>query len=328
MNTSSKTFSATAETYRTEVRVRGKAILVPAIIIGERTIVANGKYVKIARIKDEAFVQGEIVANLDETLAAISAYQCKADIFCFSQKIGEDAPKYTHYFEWEDFAVINITSYEDWYKTKIKKDARENIRRAAREGIRVESVPYNEKLVQQIKELYDETPIRQGKRFWHHGKSLEEIDILHGTYKDRAEFIAAYLGSEFVGFLKMVYVDNFAKTMHVISKERHFQKRPTNALIAKAVEICAEKGLSHLIYGEFTFGGKRSSSLSEFKQRNGFERVAYPTYYVPLTVKGRLVLKLGLHKGLRAKLPPALIERALKLRSMLYKRGLGPKGNS
>lgn len=323
MNTSSPTVSAAPETHQTEVRIRGKTILVPSLTVGERTIVIGGKYVKTARIKDEAFVQGEIVANLDETLAAMAAAKCKADIFCFSQKIGENAPKYTHYCEWEDFAVIYITSYEDWYKSKIKKDARENIRRAAREGIRVESVPYNLKLVQQIKDLYDDTPVRQGKRFWHHGKSIEELDILHGTYKERAEFIAAYLGPEFVGFLKMVYVDNFAKTMHVISNEKHFQKRPTNALIAKAVEICAEKGLSHLIYGEFTFPGKRSSSLSEFKQRNGFERVLYPTYYVPLTLKGRLVLKFQLHKGLKAKLPPALLEKARKLRSMLYTRASG-----
>jgi len=153
--------------------------------------------------------------------------------------------------------------------------------------------------VQGIKDLCDETPVRQGTRFWHHGKSFEAIKEVHGTYCERAEHIGAYLGEELIGFIKMVYVDNFAKTMHVISKEKYFDKRPTNALIAKAVEICAEKGLSHFVYGEYKYLGKEKSSLAEFKRRNGFEEAKYPRYFAPLTMKGRLAVQTGLHLGMR-----------------------------
>ena len=60
-------------------------------------------------------------------------------------------------------------------------------------------------------------------------------------------------------------------------------KRPANALIAKMVEVCEAKGISHLIYGLYNYGNKRNSSLLEFKIRNGFEEFLVPRYYIPLT---------------------------------------------
>ena len=84
--------------------------------------------------------------------------------------------------------------------------------------------------------------------------------------------------------------------MNVIGKEKYFHKRITNALVAKAVEICAAKGISYLNYGEYGFPGKKESSLTTFKRRNGFEAFKLPRYYVRITNKGKLALKLGLHR--------------------------------
>ena len=70
--------------------------------------------------------------------------------------------------------------------------------------------------------------------------------------------------------------------------KRHFDKRPNNALIAKAVEICATEGKSHFIYGSYVYYDP-NSSLTEFKRRNGFEPVALPRYFIPLTLKGKLL---------------------------------------
>ena len=84
-------------------------------------------------------------------------------------------------------------------------------------------------------------------RFWHYGKTFEEIKDVHGTYASRADYIGAYLGDELIGFVKLVYVGKIARTMNVISKQRYFHLRPTNALIAKAVEICARK-MCHILF--------------------------------------------------------------------------------
>jgi hypothetical protein len=132
--------------------------------------------------------------------------------------------------------------------------------------------------------------------------------------------VGAYLRQELIGFIKMVYVDKFAKTMHVFSSEKHRRKRPTSALIAKAVEVCAERKLSFLIYGEYNFPGKKANSLTEFKSRNGFEEMKYPRYFIPLTAKGNLALRLRLHRGLQRHIPAPLTNTFLKMRSAYYRR--------
>jgi hypothetical protein len=285
----------TIDTGPIEIRIKGKNTLVPSIRIEGRTIVHTGKWLKTAAVRDEGIVQGETVPDPELFIAQLK--QCmRAD----------------------NVAAIRITTYQDWLKNQVKKDVKENLRRAAREGVTVRTSPYDDKLVQGIKDLCDETPIRQGMSFWHHGKSFEAIKEVHGTYRERAEYIAAYFQEELIGFIKMVYVDNYAKTMHVISKEKYFQKRPTNALIAKAVEVCEQKGLNYFIYGEARYLGKKTSSLADFKRRNGFEEIQYPRYFVPLTVKGKLAIKFGLQLGLMSILPKPVIQLLLTLRSKRY----------
>jgi hypothetical protein len=118
----------------------------------------------------------------------------------------------------------------------------------------------------------------------------------------------------------MVRVDHVATLMHIISMNEHYDKRPMNALIAKAAEFCEQKGISHLIYGQFIYGNKRRSSLVEFKRRNGFEQVNFPRYYVPLTLRGEVFVRLRLYRGLSGLIPEPILEPLLSLRASYYKR--------
>jgi hypothetical protein len=304
----------------TEIRIQGKDTNVPSIRICDRTVIAVGKWLKVASIHDEFFVEGEIVPEPESFVAELKRWNLKPDLFTFAQKVSDLIPRFGFYLEREDFAVIPITTYENWLKNQIRRGTRVNLHRAIREGVVVRAVPYDDDFVRGIKELYDETPIRQGKAFWHHGKSFEEIKKVHGTYRERAEYIGAYLEGELIGFLKMVYVGNIAKTMNVIGKEKYFHKRITNALIAKAVEICAEKGIAYFNYGEYSFPGKNESSLTDFKRRNGFQEFKLPRYYVPLTARGKLALSLGLHRESKTLIPWPVTKRLLQLRSLYYQR--------
>ena len=51
-------------------------------------------------------------------------------------------------------------------------------------------------------------------------------------------FLGAYYENELVGFIRLIYVGKEASIIQVLSKMKHYDKRPTNALISKAVEIC------------------------------------------------------------------------------------------
>ena len=78
--------------------------------------------------------------------------------------------------------------------------------------------------------------------------------------------------------------------MHIVSLLECREKAPTNALVVQAVRSCADRGISYLVYSKFAYGKKQTSSLSDFKERNGFKRVDVPRYYVPLTRWGSLAL--------------------------------------
>ncbi|SRR5579871_245039 len=299
-------------------RIRGRDILVPWTQISGRNVIVTGRFIRTAAVQDETCVEGEIAPNPHEFVARLKEWEIKPDVFTFSQKVTDTKPRFHYKLEWDSFAVIPITSYDDWLYKRARPDVRHNIRKAQKQGIIIRSVQFDDKFVQGIKEIYDECPVRQGMRFWHYGKTLEEIKNISGTYISRADYIGAYLGDELIGFVKLVYVGEIARTMGVISKHKYFHLRPTNALIARAVELCEQRNISHLVYGEYRFAGKSNSSLTDFKKRNGFEEVLCPRYFVPLTTKGNLAIKMGLHNGIRRCVPEPLGHGLLKLRSWTY----------
>ncbi len=71
-----------------EIRIRGKTIQVPAISIRGRKVIAKGKWLKMAAVKDEEEVQGETVDGLRK------AFQDSVDVYLeFCAERGEDPEK-------------------------------------------------------------------------------------------------------------------------------------------------------------------------------------------------------------------------------------------
>jgi len=300
-----------------EIRVKGKAAFVPSVEIDGRTVISTGKWLKIAVVRDEELVEGDTVPDPELFIAQLKRSGLNADIFTFGQKLPDILPRYDYYLEWDSLAVIPITTYLDWSTRLAKPDVRTAVKRATKRGLVTREVEFNGTLVEGIVGIYNESPLRQGKPFWHYNKDFNEVKEMSSTYLQRATFIGAYFGDELVGFIKMVRVGSLALTFHVISMMKYFNKKPTNALIAKAVEICADKGLSHLIYGHFRYGG-RKNSLTEFKERNGFNEVLVPRYYVPLTKSGNLALRCKLHHGIGSILPPGIWKALSYARAQMW----------
>lgn len=73
-----------------------------------------------------------------------------------------------------------------------------------------------------------------------------------------------------------------------------------------------------MTYGYFNYGNKRKTPITQFKTRHGFEEMLIPRYYVPVTVWGRLYLKLGLHRGMLGILPNRVINAGLAVRAKWY----------
>jgi hypothetical protein len=301
-----------------EVRSAGQVFHVPSAVICGRTVVVTGKGVKTAQVKDEEVVEGVIVEDPAAFIAKLKQSGVKADLFTFAQKPPEIRPRYDYHWEWENWAVTPTTSFKNWWEN-LPQESRKNVRRAARRGVVLRLAPFDDNLVSGVYKIYNESPVRGGRRFWHFGKDAETIRQSLSTYLDRSDFIGAYWNEELIGFIKMVYVDRLATLMHIISMNAHYDKRPMNALLAKAVELCEQKGISHLVYGQFIYGNNRQSSFVEFKRRNGFEQINFPRYYVPLSLRGKVFVNLRLYRGLNGLIPQPFLQPLLRFRTWYCK---------
>lgn len=265
----------------------------------------SGRWVSVGRLRDEWY---EFLEEPRAWLGQLPQRKGCPDVFTFVQRPTAEAPEFPFYWEPEALAVLPITNYEQWWKS-LKDKTRNRIRKAYKNGLSVAKAPFGEELLRGIKMIYDETPVRQGRAFRHYQKPLEVIQREHSTYLERSEFIGAYVGGELAGFAKLVFQDGWANLMNIIAKVAERDKLPTTALIAKAVERCAEEGVGLLQYGSWS-----RRSMGEFKVHHRFERLEVPRYYVPLTWKGRCALRLGLHRDLWERLPEAWIDHLAEWR--------------
>jgi hypothetical protein len=299
---------------KSEYSFRGRTSVVPTCLIAGCEIIVVGRLLRVAMPKDEDWLELEPFGNPPEFLNALKSSGLRADIFSHAALADIEPRQGPTRYSIENVAAIRTDDYQAWWMS-LPQETRKNTRRAAKKGIEIRSVTLDDALARGIKAIYDEMPIRQGRKFWHYNKDLSVVKKENGTYLDRSEFLGAFYLGELVGFIKFVRVGEAARIMQILSLISHQDKRPLFALIARAVEICHEKGLKYLIYGKLFYGNKTSDGVVEFKRRLGFEPMYFRRYYIPLTARGRFCLKLGLHAGLQGFLPANTVSSMLRVRA-------------
>lgn len=303
-----------------EVSVKGRTVKVPSLAIWDKTVVVKGRWLKVARIRDEDWLEGEAVADPDLWVEKIRLSKLNADIFTFTQKLPNLAAKYDLSIEWDNVAAISTVDFSTWWEKKLPQVTRKNVRRAKKRGTLIREAKFNDRLLRGIVEINNETPMRQGKPFWHYGKSLEAVRRDYDTLQDRSEYIGAYYEDELIGFIKMVYMGEIAGILQLLCKNKYSGERPANALLARAVEICSTKGFKYLVYGKYLYGKNTRSPLMEFKRRNGFEQMLVPRYHIPLTAVGRKAIRLNLHLGFKHFLPEKAMNFMFLIRKKWYEK--------
>jgi hypothetical protein len=298
----------------TEISVRGQRARVPAIRVNDVEVLVTGRCLRMAMVRDEDYFEGVPVENPEEFFAEFRRQGGQADIFSFAQRIPDIVQRYDYPVYWDNAAAISLAGYEAWWNA-LPQETRRNVRLAVKRGTVVSEVPFSDELVRGIVSIYNETPIRQGRRFWHYGKDFETVKRENGTFLNRSQFIAAYCGDELIGFIKMVYVGRLASIMQILSKASHHERRPTNAMIAKAVELAVSRAASHLLYCKYVYHRNYNDALTEFKRRNGFQEMKFPRYFVPLTLQGRFAVALRLQLGLAEMLPRRVVVTLLTARA-------------
>lgn len=142
---------------------------------------------------------------------------------------------------------LPVSTFEHRHVRQVKDKTRNMLRRADKAGVVVREVPFDDALVRGIAAIYNEWPMRQGRRFKHDGKSLELVRRENATLLDRSVFLGAFVGDDLVGFAKVVTARRQAALMQILAMIAHRDKATTNALIARAVRVCEQQRVSYLV---------------------------------------------------------------------------------
>lgn len=300
-----------------EMIINGRLIKSDIIHIDNKEIIISGKFTKTACIKEEWDVDVDDPASL---ISKLKENKVNVDIFTFMQRLPESKPKYDYYMEWDNIAAIPIYSYDYWFRKQLHENPRNKIKKAQKTGVIIKLCRFNDELIDGIKNIYNETPIRQGRPYPNHGMSFELTKKENSQFLERAHFIGAFFNDELIGYIRLVHADRYTRTMGILAKIGHRDKAPMNLLIAKAVEVCAERKVPYLSYAKFDYGKVGSDTMMDFKYYNGFESICLPRYFIPLTIKGRIILFMNLHHGIIGIIPKKLVRFIRYIKHRWYER--------
>lgn len=245
-----------------------------------------------------------------------------ADLFTFVQEAHVPHQELAFHHETASASVLTIKSFDDWWKNLHFK-ARNKARKAHKAGVQIRDVKLDDAFVNGVEKIYNEFPLRQGRRFTHYGKDGATIKSDLSSFPEKSLFTGAYFNGELIGFMKLFEGNRILRFIHIIAMLAHRDKCVMDALIAHAVRICDEKSISHLHYGDWA-----SRGLGTFRLKYDFQRHDCPRYFIPLTARGKFMLNFKLHRPLWERLPDSWVNRLIALRNRWNSVRYGTAGGS
>jgi hypothetical protein len=297
------------------VDIDGKYVDVGSVRVNNNHVIISGSPLRMARVREEWY---EDVTDPGAIIDVLRQVTPRPDIFTFWQRLPDVARNYPYRMEPESIAMLPIKGFADWFQNQIGQDTRKLIRRAERKGCIVRECVFDDEFVKGMVRIFNETYIRQGRLFWHYGKNAETVKNEFSRYLFREQILGAYYNEELIGFIFLADAGKFGYLGQIISLIKHRDKYPNNALMAKAVEVAADRKIPYLVYGLAARGG-----LAEFKRRNGFNVVDVPRYYVPLTFKGSLAIRLNAHRSIIGLVPEKIAPHLRRLRERWFELRYG-----
>jgi len=234
--------------------------------------IVAGRFIKIASYKDEWF---EDIEDLETFIGKLKTNKVKADIFTFWQRLPDSMPKYKYHMEWDNVAALKISTFENWWNKQIDAKTRNVTRKAEKKGVIIKYPLLMMFFAQGITDIFNETPVRQDKPSGTTGRISRRLRKKCRQART-VDIHSAYFNDNLIGFIKMLDAGKYLDIVEILSMIEHRDKAPTNALLAKAVEICAQKNIPYLVYAHWPRGLWLTSSGN-----NAFERVDLPRYFVP-----------------------------------------------
>ena len=162
-----------APIFTKETLVKGQPARIRCVeLLGQTFVIEGGALTRVS-LEDEWFE--DIDDSAGASVAACSRARQHPTCSPSGSACRTSEPGTTSIPEWEEIAVLPIQSYEHWWKNQIKSRVRNQIRKAEKDGLMVKEVAYDDEFVKGMTAIFNESPVRQGRPFWHYGKSFETV---------------------------------------------------------------------------------------------------------------------------------------------------------
>src|SRR5688572_888700 len=178
-------------TYQETVFFRGKPRHVDAVAVDGQVFIVSDGLIRIASLKREWH---EDVRDPESVVRALKDVRPRVDMLKFWQRVPESDAKFDYFHEWRGVAAIPISTYQHWWDKQINRKVRNMVRKSEKQGVVCRQVELDDRLIQGIVEIFNESPVRRGKPFWHYGKNAETVRAEMSLSLDKSVFVAAYAG--------------------------------------------------------------------------------------------------------------------------------------
>src|SRR5882762_7161331 len=179
----------------------------------------QGRFLRMARLEADKY---HFLEDPEALLTELKSCGTRIDLFTFIQKLSDTSKKFAFPMEWDNFAALPVSTFDNWWNQQIGFKARNKAKQAQKKGVVIREVPFDRELVKGIRQIYNECPVRQGKRFSHYGKDFETVYKEEASFLESSVFIGAFLDDTLIGFIKLVYdqTRTQAGLMNIVSSIR------------------------------------------------------------------------------------------------------------
>ncbi len=84
-------------------------------------------------------------------ITGLKACGARIDLFTFAQRLPESESRFSYPVVWDNYAVLPVSTFENWWTHQIGFKARNKAKQAEKNGVVMREVPFDDKLVAGIR---------------------------------------------------------------------------------------------------------------------------------------------------------------------------------
>ena len=127
-----------------QISVTGQMKSVPAWRVGDLAVIVTGSLIKVAEIFDAYWLEADRLPDPRDVVQRLSTVAGKPDLFTFTQRVPETEPKFDFHLDWDNVAVIPVSTHAHWLQKQISPATRRNVKTSEKKGVVVRISPFDE----------------------------------------------------------------------------------------------------------------------------------------------------------------------------------------